>query len=38
MLHQQEQCKGRYALTFREGKIAGENWQIDPKLTVAAAN
>jgi len=23
-------------LTFREGKIVSETWQIDPKLTVAA--
>ena len=29
--------KVRYVLTFREGKIASETWQIDPKLAVAAA-
>ena len=29
--------KVRYVLTFREGKIVSETWQIDPKLTVAAA-
>lgn len=28
--------KVRYVLTFREGKIVSETWQIDPKLTVAA--
>lgn len=28
--------KVRYVLTFREGKIVNETWQIDPKLTVAA--
>jgi len=29
--------KVRYVLTFREGKIVSEIWQIDPKLMVAAA-
>jgi hypothetical protein len=29
--------KVRYILTFREGKIVSETWQIDPKLAVAAA-
>ena len=29
--------KVRYVLTFRDGKIVSETWQIDPKLTVAAA-
>ena len=29
--------KVRYVLTFREGKIVSETWQIDPKLAVAAA-
>ena len=29
--------KVRYVLTFREGKIVSETWQIDPKLVVAAA-
>ena len=28
--------KVRYVLTFREGKIISETWQIDPKLSVAA--
>ena len=27
--------KVRYMLTFREGKIVSETWQIDPKLAVA---
>ena len=27
--------KVRYVLTFREGKIVSETWQIDPKLAVA---
>ena len=27
--------KVRYVLTYREGKIVSETWQIDPKLTVA---
>ena len=27
--------KVRYVLTFREGKIVNETWQIDPKLVVA---
>lgn len=30
--------KVRYVLTFRDGKIVAETWQIDPKLAVAAAN
>ena len=29
--------KVRYVLTFREGKIVNEIWQIDPKLVVSAA-
>lgn len=29
--------KVRYVLTFRDGKIVSETWQIDPKLTVAAS-
>ncbi len=29
--------KVRYVLTYRDGKIASETWQIDPKLTVAGA-
>ncbi len=29
--------KVRYVLTFREGKIVSETWQIHPKLAVAAA-
>ena len=28
--------KVRYVLTFRDGKIVNETWQIDPGLTVAA--
>ena len=28
--------KVRYVMTFREGKIVSETWQIDPKLSVAA--
>ena len=28
--------KVRYVLTFRDGKIVSETWQIDPKLAVAA--
>ncbi len=27
----------RYVLTFLEGKIASETWQIDPKLAVASS-
>ena len=27
--------KVRYALTYREGKIVGETWQIDPKLALS---
>ena len=27
--------KVRYVLTYREGKIVSETWQIDPKLAVA---
>ena len=29
--------KVRYLLTYREGKIVSETWQIDPKLNVASA-
>ncbi len=28
--------KVRYVLTYREGQLVSETWQIDPKLTVAA--
>lgn len=28
--------KVRYVLTYRDGKIVNETWQIDPKLSVAA--
>ena len=28
--------KVRYVLTYRDGKLVSETWQIDPKLTVAA--
>lgn len=28
--------KVRYVLTFREGQIVSETWQVDPKLAVAA--
>lgn len=30
--------KVRYVLTFREGKIVNETWQLDPKLNVATSN
>lgn len=26
----------RYVLTYRDGKLVNETWQIDPKLTVAS--
>ena len=29
--------KVRYVLTYRDGKIVSETWQIDPKLAIAAA-
>ena len=29
--------KVRYVLTYREGRIVSETWQIDPKLVIAAA-
>ncbi|GAB3757738.1 hypothetical protein GCM10028796_02330 [Ramlibacter monticola] len=29
--------KVRYVLTFRDGRIVSETWQIDPKLAVATA-
>lgn len=29
--------KVRYVLSFRDGRIVSETWQVDPKLTVAAA-
>ncbi|BBP03544.1 hypothetical protein TPL01_10830 [Sulfuriferula plumbiphila] len=32
----QNAIKVRYVLTYREGKIVNEIWQIDPKLAVAA--
>jgi hypothetical protein len=28
--------KVRYLLTYRDGKLVNETWQIDPKLTVAS--
>ncbi|GAC1414615.1 MAG: hypothetical protein NVSMB6_16790 [Burkholderiaceae bacterium] len=28
--------KVRYVLTYRDGKLVNETWQIDPKLTVAS--
>ncbi len=28
--------KVRYVLTYREGKVVSETWQIDPKLVVAS--
>lgn len=28
--------KVRYVLTYREGKLVSETWQIDPKLAVSA--
>lgn len=30
------QVKVLYVLTYREGKLVGETWQIDPKLAAAA--
>lgn len=30
--------KVRYVLTYRDGRIVSETWQIDPKLVVAAAD
>lgn len=30
------QVKVRYVLTYREGKLVNETWQIDPKLAAAA--
>lgn len=30
--------KVRYVLVFREGKIVGETWQVDPKLAVGAVH
>lgn len=29
--------KVRYVLTFRDGRIVSETWQIDPKLAIATA-
>lgn len=29
--------KVRYVLTYRDGKLVNETWQIDPKLALAAA-
>ncbi len=29
--------KVRYVLTYRDGKLVNETWQIDPKLAIAAA-
>ncbi len=34
----QNQVKVRYVLTYRDDKLVGEIWQIDPALAVAAAN
>ena len=30
------QVKVRYVLTYRDGKLVNETWQIDPKLVAAA--
>jgi len=30
------QVNVRYVLTYRDGKLVNETWQIDPKLTAAA--
>ena len=30
------QVKVRYVLTYRDGKLVNETWQVDPKLAVAA--
>jgi hypothetical protein len=30
--------KVRYVIVYREGKIVGETWQIDPKLAVASGS
>lgn len=30
--------KVRYVIVYRDGKIVGETWQIDPKLAVASAS
>ncbi|GGE92137.1 nuclear transport factor 2 family protein [Massilia psychrophila] len=30
------QVKVRYVLTYRDGKLVSETWQIDPKLTATA--
>lgn len=30
------QVKVRYVLTYRDGKLVNETWQIDPKLVTAA--
>jgi ketosteroid isomerase-like protein len=30
------QVKVRYVLTWREGKLVNETWQVDPKLAAAA--
>lgn len=30
------QVKVRYVLTYRDGKLVNETWQIDPKLTATA--
>ncbi|GAC1320050.1 MAG: hypothetical protein NVSMB28_10440 [Collimonas sp.] len=30
------QVKVRYVLTYRDGKLVNETWQIDPKLAAAA--
>lgn len=31
------QVKVRYVLTYRDGKLVNETWQIDPKLTATAS-
>lgn len=30
------QVKARYVLTYRDGKLVNETWQVDPKLAVGA--
>lgn len=32
-----QSIKVRYVLTYRDGMLVNETWQIDPKLSVAAA-
>lgn len=33
-----QSIKVRYVLTYRDGMLINETWQIDPKLAIAAAN